>query len=45
MKEIINNLQKLKNFKFSTITGLNEGEKYFLPYIFQILNKFVNAFY
>ena len=34
MKEIIDNLQKLEDFKFSTISGLNEGEKYFLPYLF-----------
>ena len=34
MEKIVKYLQKLNDFKFSTISGLNEGEKYFLPYLF-----------
>ena len=32
MQKIRETLCSLKNYKYSTISGLNEGEKYILPY-------------
>ena len=31
MKEILSNLKKLEEYQYTTISGLNEGEKYVLP--------------
>lgn len=34
MNNILNRLQDLQSYKYSTISGLNDGEKYFLPSLF-----------
>ncbi|MBQ9792871.1 MAG: transcription-repair coupling factor [Clostridia bacterium] len=34
MNNILNRLSELENYKYSTISGLNDGEKYFLPSLF-----------
>ena len=34
MRKLIERLKELENFKYSTISGLNDGEKYFLPSLF-----------
>lgn len=45
MKEIIKSLQKLNNYKYSTISGLNEGEKYFLPFVLNQKIAIVTSLY
>lgn len=34
MNNIISRLNELNNYKYTTISGLNDGEKYFLPSLF-----------
>ena len=34
MLEVINGLKELEGYKYTTISGLNEGEKSFLPFLF-----------